>query len=40
MTFKNSILQVAIDVKTFLMGYIFILAKFCVWGVEGTKFCF
>ena len=22
------------------MGHIFIQTKFCVWGVEGTKFCF
>ena len=31
--------QIAIDVKTILMGLIFIQTKFCVWGVEGTKFC-
>jgi len=40
----NSILpsrfQIEIDVKTIIIGHVFIQTKFCVWGREGTTFCF
>ena len=32
--------QIAIDVKMIIIRNVFIQTKFCVWGSEGTKFCF
>ena len=32
--------QIAIDVKTIIIGHVFTQTKFCVWGGEGTKLCF
>ena len=32
--------QIAIDVKTIIIGHFLIQTKFCVRGGEGTKFCF
>ena len=37
-TYITSRFQIAIDMKTIIMGHIFIQTKFCVWVVEGTKF--
>ena len=34
------ILQFTIEIKTNIIGQIFIKIKYCVWGVEVTKFCF
>ena len=34
----TSSFQIAIDVKTIIIGHVFIQSKFCVWGGEGTKF--
>jgi hypothetical protein len=32
--------QIAIDVKTIIIGHVFIQTKFCVWGGKGTQVCF
>ena len=32
--------QIAIDLKTIIIGYVFIETKFCVRGGERTKFSF
>ena len=37
---NQSQFEIAIDVKTNIIGHIFIQTKFCVKGWMGTKFCF
>ena len=29
--------QIVIDVKTIIIGHVFIQTKYCVWGGEGTN---
>ena len=37
---STSRFQITIDVKTIIIGHVFIQTKFCFWGGEETKFCF
>ena len=40
MQYITSRFQIANDVKTIIIGHVFIQIKFCVWGGEETKFSF